>query len=81
MNPMMILQDILAAIFAPRRYRAFPLALCLALLLNTVIASTVYAATEPAFSKGTTFALSLLLLVVLGLVVYLFVAIFQPERF
>lgn len=53
----------------------------LALCSNLIIASAIYAATSEAISRDTVYAIGLLLLVIFGLSIYLFVVIFQPERF
>jgi K+-transporting ATPase KdpF subunit len=60
-----------------------PLAISLffALCFNLLFASTLYGATGEAIARNTAYALGILLLVTLGLSVYLFIVIFQPERF
>jgi K+-transporting ATPase KdpF subunit len=63
-----------------RRQRS-PLWLFLALCLNLAIAPAVLAASEGSLSRTTAYTIGLLGLVTLGLCVYLFVVIFQPERF
>jgi K+-transporting ATPase KdpF subunit len=67
----------------PQRFRRYATALSLlvALLLNLAIAPLVLASSGGVMERGTAYALGLLGLVVLGLVGYLVVVIFQPERF
>ena len=55
--------------------------LFLLMSLNLVIAPAVYAATGEEITRKAAWALGILGLVILGLSVYLFVVIFQPERF
>lgn len=63
--------------------RRHPVALQLFLLMcfNLVIAPAVYAATGEEITRKAAWAIGILGLVTLGLSVYLFVVIFQPERF
>jgi K+-transporting ATPase KdpF subunit len=61
--------------------KRLPKALLLSLLLALAIAPTVQAATGTSFDRGQVLAISLLALTTLALSVYLFVVIFQPERF
>lgn len=51
------------------------------LILNLVLAPIVRAATGDIISRGQAYALALLGLVTFSLFVYLFVVIFQPEKF
>lgn len=51
------------------------------LILNLVFAPIVRASTGDVLSKGQSYALALLGLVTFSLFVYLFVVIFQPEKF
>ncbi|MDB9512369.1 K(+)-transporting ATPase subunit F [Kamptonema animale CS-326] len=64
-------------------HRRHPVTLQLFLLmcLNLVIAPAVYAATGEEITRKAAWAIGILGLVTLGLSVYLFVVIFQPERF
>jgi K+-transporting ATPase KdpF subunit len=55
--------------------------LFLVMCFNLIIAPAVYAAAGEGLTKKAAWGLSLLGLVTLGLAVYLFVVIFQPERF
>jgi K+-transporting ATPase KdpF subunit len=58
-----------------------PVQLFLVMCFNLIIAPAVYAATDEGLTKKAAWGLSLLGLVIIGLAVYLFVVIFQPERF
>jgi len=49
--------------------------------LNLIVSPLVQASTGGVFSRGQSYALGLLGLVTISLFVYLFVVIFQPERF
>jgi K+-transporting ATPase KdpF subunit len=71
----------IASLAAEARRQRSPLWLFLALCLNLAIAPAVLAASEGSLSRTTAYAIGLLGLVTLGLSVYLFVVIFQPERF
>lgn len=65
-------------IFQRRRY---PIYLFLMLSLNLLLAPAVYGATGATLEKSQAYALGLLGLVTIALAVYLFVVMFQPERF
>ncbi len=58
-----------------------PKILLLALLSSVAIAPAVQAATGVSLDRGQVFALVLLGITTVSLSVYLFVVIFQPERF
>lgn len=58
-----------------------PIIWFLVLCLNLVIAPSVDAATGVEITRKSAYAIGLLGLVTFGLFVYLFVVIFQPERF
>ena len=58
-----------------------PIKLFLVMSFNLVIAPAVYAATGEELTRKAAYALGLLGCVTLGLSLYLFVVIFQPERF
>jgi K+-transporting ATPase KdpF subunit len=51
------------------------------LLLNAVIAPSVYAAVDHAITRGTAYAMGILGLIVLGLAIYLTLVIIHPEKF
>lgn len=55
--------------------------LFLALCSNLIIASAIYASTGETIPRNTAYAIGILLLVTLSLSFYLFIVIFQPERF
>ena len=63
------------------RKQRLPLAIFLVLCLNLAIAPVVYAAADGALERRYAYAIGVLYLVTLGLAVYLFVVVFQPERF
>lgn len=52
-----------------------------AFLLNLAIAPSIHAASGGAIDRSAAYALGLLIIIVLGLALYLAVAIIQPERF
>jgi K+-transporting ATPase KdpF subunit len=58
-----------------------PIQLFLLLCLNLLIAPAVDAATGEEITRKAAYALGILGIVTLGLAMYLFVVIFQPERF
>ncbi len=58
-----------------------PIQLFLLLCLNLLIAPAVDAATGAEITRKAAYALGILGIVTLGLSIYLFVVIFQPERF
>jgi K+-transporting ATPase KdpF subunit len=61
--------------------RRYPTYLFLILSLNLIVAPAVYGATGAILDKTQAYALGLLALVTIALGVYLFVVMFQPERF
>ncbi len=63
------------------RRHQLPLAVFLMLCLNLVIAPAVYAAADGQLERRHAYAVGVLGLVTVGLGVYLFVVVFQPERF
>ena len=73
--------DTLAAIWTEARRQRLPTWILLGLCLNLVIAPAVLATTNDTIDRGTAYAIGILGLVTLGLAIYLFVVIFQPERF
>jgi K+-transporting ATPase KdpF subunit len=58
-----------------------PIQLFLLLCLNLLIAPAVDAATGVEITRKAAYALGILGMVIAGLATYLFVVIFQPERF
>lgn len=63
------------------RRQKLPLVIFLVLCLNLLVAPAIYAAADGTLERRSAWALGVLGLVTLGLVVYLFVVVFQPERF
>jgi K+-transporting ATPase KdpF subunit len=61
--------------------RKYPTYLLLALCFNLVFAATAFAATGDAYSRPQIYALGLLGIATLALSIYLFLVMFQPERF
>jgi K+-transporting ATPase KdpF subunit len=61
--------------------RDFSVFVLLFLLLNLVLAPVVQASVGGTLSRGQSYALTLLGLVTFGLFIYLFMVIFQPEKF
>lgn len=58
-----------------------PIQIFLLLCLNLLIAPAVDAATGAEITRKAAYALGMLGMVIAGLSIYLFVVIFQPERF
>ena len=58
-----------------------PIQLFLLLCLNLVIAPAVFAATGDEITRKAAYALGILGIVTLGVAIYLFAVILQPERF
>jgi len=67
-------------VFVTSKRNRIPLNLFLLLCFNVLLAPAVQAAT-PGVSRSASYAVALLGLVTLSLCVYLFVVIFQPEKF
>jgi F subunit of K+-transporting ATPase (Potass_KdpF) len=76
-----IISEDLALFWQAWSRRKYPTYLFLALCLNVLLASTAYAATGDAFSRPQIYALGILGLGTISLSGYLFVVMFQPERF
>lgn len=72
--------DFISFIWSEWRRQKFPLWIFLGLCLNLFVAPAVYAAT-PDIERTTAYALGVLGLVTVGLGIYLFAVILQPERF
>ena len=75
------LVDSISFVWSRWRKQQLPLAIFLVLCLNLLIAPVVYAAADGTLERRSAWALGILGLVTLGLTVYLFVVVFQPERF
>ncbi|MCL1474839.1 potassium-transporting ATPase subunit F [Argonema antarcticum] len=63
------------------RRRPLPIQLFLLMCLNLIIAPAVYAAAGTEIDRRSAWALGMLGLLTLGLSIYVFVVIFQPEHF
>ena len=61
--------------------RKYPTYIFFALCFNVIIASAAFAATGDTFSRPQIYALGILGLGTVALSAYLFVVMFQPERF
>jgi K+-transporting ATPase KdpF subunit len=61
--------------------RKYPTYIFLALCFNVILASAAFAATGDTFSRPQIYALGILGLGTVALSAYLFVVMFQPERF
>ena len=61
--------------------RKYPTYLLLALVFNLIFAPLVFAATGETISRSQAYALGILVITTVILSIYLFVVMFQPERF
>jgi len=61
--------------------KKYPIYLFLALCFNLLVASAVYAANADSFTRFQAYALGLLGIVTVCFSIYLFVVMFQPEKF
>ena len=61
--------------------KPLPIGLFLMMCLNLVIAPAVYASAGEAITRKAAWAIGILALVIVGLAIYLFAVILQPERF
>ncbi|MFB2936148.1 K(+)-transporting ATPase subunit F [Aerosakkonemataceae cyanobacterium BLCC-F154] len=61
--------------------KPLPIVLFFSLCLNLIVAPAVYAAANGEIDRFSAWAIGLLGLLTFGLSIYLFVVIFQPERF
>ncbi|MBH8551721.1 K(+)-transporting ATPase subunit F [Nostocaceae cyanobacterium CENA357] len=68
-------------IWLQRRRQQLSFAIFIFLSFNLAIVPLVYAATDDTLSRPSTWAIGILGAVTLALVIYLFVVVFQPERF
>jgi K+-transporting ATPase KdpF subunit len=71
----------LAPLWQAWNRRKYPTYLFLALCFNVILASTAFAATGDTFTRPQIYALGILGLGTVALSAYLFVVMFQPERF
>ncbi|MBW4429303.1 MAG: potassium-transporting ATPase subunit F [Nostoc desertorum CM1-VF14] len=67
--------------FIGEKTNRIPLFLFLLLCLNVLLAPAVQAATPFAISRSASYTIALLGLITLSVSIYLFVVIFQPEKF
>jgi len=72
--------DDLLSLWSELQRRKLPLYLFWALCANLILAPAVYATTD-GFSRSQAYALGILGLVTAALSAYLFVVMFQPEKF
>jgi K+-transporting ATPase KdpF subunit len=75
-----LLEDFTELWLSIRRHKV-PRYLFLLLCLNLIVAPAVYGATNGVLSRNQAYAIALLELGTVALSIYLFVVIFQPERF
>jgi K+-transporting ATPase KdpF subunit len=75
------LSEDFASLWEAWNRRKYPTYLFLALCFNILLASAVFAATGDTFSRPQIYALGILGLGTIALSGYLFVVMFQPERF
>ncbi len=61
--------------------KKYPKYLFLSLCLNLIVAPAVYAANADSFTRFQAYALGLLGIVTFSFSIYLFVVMFQPEKF
>ncbi|WP_201320551.1 potassium-transporting ATPase subunit F [Pseudanabaena sp. lw0831] len=61
--------------------KKYPKYLFLLLCFNLIVAPAVYAANADSFTRTQAYALGLLGIVTVGFSIYLFVVMFQPEKF
>lgn len=75
------LLQLLSFLRSPSRKQKLPLAIFIILCLNLAIAPVVYAAADGELERRSAWAIGILGFVTIAIVIYLFVALFQPERF
>jgi K+-transporting ATPase KdpF subunit len=75
------LVQILSFIWSQSRRQKLPLGLFIVLCLNLAIAPVVYAAADGTLERRSAWAIGILGFVTIAIVIYLFVVVFQPERF
>jgi K+-transporting ATPase KdpF subunit len=73
--------EAIAYIWSRLPKKQLPLAIALILCFHLIINPRVYAATSIALNQYSAWAFGILGAVIAGLIIYLFVVIFQPERF
>ncbi|MBD2776241.1 potassium-transporting ATPase subunit F [Iningainema tapete] len=75
------LVEMILYVWGQWREQRLPLVVFLGLCLNLLIAPVVYAAADGTLERRSAWAIGVLGLVTLAVVVYLFMVVFQPERF
>jgi K+-transporting ATPase KdpF subunit len=75
------LAETVADIWSAWRRQKLPLYLFIVLCLNLITAPAVQAAAGETLSRNQSYALGILGLATVALSIYLFVVMFQPERF
>jgi K+-transporting ATPase KdpF subunit len=73
--------ELLREIWTEFRPQKLPLYLFLVLGINLILAPVVQGSTGGILTRGQAYALGLLGLVTFSLFIYLFIVIFQPEKF
>jgi K+-transporting ATPase KdpF subunit len=76
-----LIPEELAPLWQAWSRRKYPTYLFLALCFNAILTSAAFAATGNTFSRPQIYALGILGLSTIALSAYLFVVMFQPERF
>lgn len=76
-----LMDQTISHIWRECRRQKLPLYLFLLLCFNLIIAPAVFAASGETLSRTQSYALGLLGVVTLSLSIYLFIVMFQPERF
>lgn len=73
--------QLISFIWSQRRRQNLPLTIFIVLCLNLAIAPVVYAASDGILERRSAWAIGILGFVTIAVVIYLFVVVFQPERF
>lgn len=73
--------QLISFIWSQRRRQNLPLTVFIVLCLNLAIAPVVYAASDGILERRSAWAIGILGFVTIAVVIYLFVVVFQPERF
>jgi hypothetical protein len=73
--------QLISFIWSQRRRQHLPLTIFIVLCLNLAIAPVVYAASDGILERRSAWAIGILGFVTIAVVIYLFVVVFQPERF
>lgn len=73
--------EVIAFVWERSRRQRLPLGIFVLLCLNLVVAPAVYAATSGTLERRQVWAIGVLILLTVVLAGYLFVVVFQPERF